>query len=228
MSSKSLNCFTAYDVRGRVPNELNESVAKRIGQAYASVIQANQVVVGNDIRLSSPEIKSGLISGLTDQGVSVFDLGECGTEEIYFATKYSRLDGGIIVTASHNPMDYNGMKFVREESKPISGDSGLEEIRALAEANLFSSSKLKGKLNTLDTSKPYIEHLLSYIDISNLPKYRIVSNPGNGGAGKIIDLLEPRLPFEFIKIHHEADGNFPNGVPNPLLFENRISYQSGS
>ena len=119
-------------------------------------------------------------------------------------------------------MDYNGMKFVREESKPISGDSGLEEIRSLAEANLFSSSKLKGKLNTLDTSKPYIEHLLSYIDISNLPKYRIVSNPGNGGAGKIIDLLEPRLPFEFIKIHHEADGNFPNGVPNPLLLENRI------
>ena len=222
MSSKSLNCFTAYDVRGRVPSELNESVAKRIGQSYAAVIQPNQVVVGNDIRLSSPDIKSGLISGLRDQGVSVFDIGECGTEEIYFATKYSRLDGGIVVTASHNPMDYNGMKFVREEAKPISGESGLKEIRALAESNLFSSSKIKGSLNTLDTSKPYIEHLLSYIDIYNLPKYRIVSNPGNGGAGKIIDLLESRLPFEFIKIHHQADGNFPNGVPNPLLLENRI------
>ena len=223
MSSKSLNCFTAYDVRGRVPSELNESIAKRIGQSYAAVFQPNQVVVGNDIRLSSSEIKSGLVSGLRDQGVSVFDIGVCGTEEIYFATKYSRLDGGIVVTASHNPMDYNGMKFVREEAKPISGDSGLEEIRALAEANLFSSSKRKGNLNTLDTSEPYIEHLLSYIDTSILPKYRIVSNPGNGGAGKIIDLLEPRLPFEFIKIHHEADGNFPNGVPNPLLLENRIS-----
>ncbi len=223
MSSKSLNCFTAYDVRGRVPSELNESIAKRIGQSYAAVFQPNQVVVGNDIRLSSSEIKSGLVSGLRDQGVSVFDIGVCGTEEIYFATKYSRLDGGIVVTASHNPMDYNGMKFVREEAKPISGDSGLEEIRALAEANLFSSSKRKGSLNTLDTSEPYIEHLLSYIDTSILPKYRIVSNPGNGGAGKIIDLLEPRLPFEFIKIHHEADGNFPNGVPNPLLLENRIS-----
>jgi len=223
LSAKSLNCFTAYDVRGRVPSELNESVAKRIGQSYAAVIQPNQVVVGNDIRLSSPEIKRGLVSGLRDQGVSVFDIGECGTEEIYFATKYSRLDGGIVVTASHNPMDYNGMKFVREEAKPISGESGLEEIRSLAEANLFSSSKRKGSLNTLDTSKPYIEHLLSYIDISNLPKYRIVANPGNGGAGKIIDLLEPRLPFEFIKIHHEADGKFPYGVPNPLLLENRIS-----
>ena len=223
MSSKSLNCFTAYDVRGRVPDELNESVAKRIGQSYAEIIQPNHVVVGNDIRLSSPEIKRGLVSGLRSQGVSVFDIGECGTEEIYFATKYSRLDGGIIVTASHNPMDYNGMKFVREEAKPISGESGLEEIRSLAEANLFSSSKRKGSLNTLDTSKPYIEHLLSYIDISNLPKYRIVSNPGNGGAGKIIDLLEPRLPFEFIKIHHKADGNFPHGVPNPLLLENRLA-----
>ncbi len=223
MSYKVLNCFTAYDVRGRVPDQLNESIAKQIGQAYAEVIKPQQVVVGNDIRLSSHQIKKGLISGLRDQGVSVFDIGECGTEEIYFASQHSRVGGGIVVTASHNPMHFNGMKFVREEAKPISGDSGLDEIRAVAEANQFSSSKSKGSLNKLDTSDAYIKHLLSYIDVSILPKYRIVSNPGNGGAGRIIDLLEPHLPFEFVKIHHEPDGNFPNGVPNPLLRENRVS-----
>ena len=195
VSSQSIKCFKAYDVRGRVPDELNEGIARRIGQSYANIIKPNKVVVGNDIRLSSLQIKSGLISGLRDQGVSVFDIGECGTEEIYFATQHAGLGGGIVVTASHNPMDYNGMKFVRESAKPISGDSGLREIRVLAEANAFNTAKNKGSLNALDTSGAYIKHLLSYIDVSVLPKYRIVSNPGNGGAGRVIDLLEPHLPF---------------------------------
>lgn len=223
MPSQSLKCFKAYDVRGRVPDELNEDIARQIGQAYAKVIKPGKVVVGDDIRLSSAKIKSGLIAGLRDQGVCVFDIGQCGTEEVYFATQHAGLGGGIVVTASHNPMNYNGMKFVREGAKPISGESGLQEIRFEAEANSFGAAKIKGSISALDTSQAYINHLLSFIDASILPKYRIVSNPGNGGAGRIIDLLESYLPFEFIRIHHKPDGTFPNGVPNPLLRENRIS-----
>ncbi len=223
LDSKSLSCFKAYDVRGRVPDELNYEVARRIGRAYASVVKPNQVVVGNDIRISSEEIKKGLIYGLCDQGVSVLDIGLCGTEEIYFATHHTRVGGGIMVTASHNPIDYNGMKFVREDAMPISGDSGLNEIRSLAEINDFKPCKIKGRTSNLDTTSAYIDHLLSYVDVSALPKYRIVSNPGNGGAGRIIDLLESRLPVEFSRVHHEPNGSFPNGVPNPLISENRIS-----
>ena len=223
MNSKSLSCFKAYDIRGRVPDELNYEIARRIGRAYVNVIRPDQVVVGNDIRISSEEIKKGLISGLCDQGVSVFDIGLCGTEEIYFATQHTRVGGGIMVTASHNPEDYNGMKFVRRGAVPISGDSGLDEIQSLAEINNFTPSNAKGKISSLDTTSEYVDHLLSYLDVSSLPRYRIVSNPGNGGAGKIIDLLESKLPFEFIRVHHEPDGSFPNGVPNPLILDNRIS-----
>jgi phosphomannomutase len=152
----------------------------------------------------------------------VYDIGLCGTEEIYFATSHAEMDGGIAVTASHNPKDYNGMKFVREESKPISGDTGLLDIKALAEKNEFSApAAVRGQLQSLDTSAAYVEHLLSYVDVSALKPLKIVVNAGNGGAGRVVDLLEPHLPFEFIRVHHEADGNFPNGVPNPLLVENR-------
>ena len=137
--SQAISCFKAYDVRGRIPDELNEDVANRIGKAYAQVINPGTVVVGHDIRLTSESIKAALVDGLRDQGVNVVDIGLCGTEEIYFATAHLGVGGGIAVTASHNPKDYNGMKFVRAESKPISGDSGLKEIQALAEANDFAS-----------------------------------------------------------------------------------------
>ena len=220
---QEITCFKAYDVRGRVPDQLNEDIARRIGRAYAEVVKPRQVVIGHDIRLSSESIKAAVTQGLLEQGVDVYDIGMCGTEEIYFATSHAGMDGGIAVTASHNPKDYNGMKFVREESRPISGDTGLFDIKALAEQDDFTPAAQPGELHALDTSEAYVQHLLSYVDVASLKPLKIVVDAGNGGAGRVIDLLEPHLPFEFIKLHHEADGNFPNGVPNPLLPENRIA-----
>jgi phosphomannomutase len=217
----SLDCFKAYDVRGRIPDQLNEDIARRIGRAYAEVIQPGSVVVGHDIRLTSESIKAALVDGLREQGVAVQDIGLCGTEEIYFATAHLGVGGGIAVTASHNPKDYNGMKFVREGAKPISGDSGLGDIRALAEQNVFMSVSARGSFEHVDTQAAYVEHLLSYVDLATLKPLRIVCTAGNGGAGRVVDALEPHLPFEFIKVHHDPDGHFPNGVPNPLLVENR-------
>ncbi len=218
-----ITCFKAYDVRGRIPDQLNEDIAYRIGRAYAEVIQPRQVVVGHDIRLTSEAIKGALTRGLMEQGVDVYDIGLCGTEEIYFATSHAGMDGGIAVTASHNPKDYNGMKFVREDSRPISSDTGLLDIKALAERDEFDAAGKPGQLHPLDTDQAYVEHLLSYVDVSSLKPLKIVVDAGNGGAGRVVDLLEPHLPFEFIKLHHEPDGNFPNGVPNPLLPENRVA-----
>lgn len=216
-----INCFKPYDIRGRIPDQLNEEIAYRIGRAYAVWLKPRNVVVGYDIRLTSQDLCKALTQGLLDSGVDVIDIGQCGTEEIYFATSHLKTSGGIVVTASHNPKDYNGMKLVREDSKPISGDTGLNEIKALAEEGKFPPSSRSGTLTQEDTKAAYIEHLLSYIDLSALKPMKVVVNAGNGGAGAIVDLLEPHLPFTFIKIHHEPDGHFPNGVPNPLLIENR-------
>lgn len=227
-----LTCFKAYDVRGRIPGELNVDIAYRIGRAYAEVVQPKEVVVGYDIRLSSKEMCDSLTQGLRDSGVNVHNIGQCGTEEIYFATFYAtvngdsgeqKLDGGIVVTASHNPKDFNGMKFVREGSKPISGDTGLLDIKASAEKNQFTDAANIGSLKNLDVKQDYIDHLLGYVDVAKLKPLKIVVNAGNGGAGDVIDRIEASLPFEFIKVHHNADGNFPHGVPNPLLIENRQS-----
>lgn len=226
--TNTLSCFKAYDVRGRIPDELNEDIAYRIGRAYAQVIKPKRVVVGHDIRLTSEMIKSALANGLMDEGCDVYDIGLCGTEEIYFAASHAAvdgkgMDGGIAVTASHNPKDYNGMKFVREQAKPISGDTGLLDIKSLVQAGQFPdvNSELQGQLQVLDTTSAYIQHLLSYVDTDQLKPLKIVVNAGNGGAGHVIDQIEEFLPFEFIRVHHEPDGHFPNGVPNPLLEENR-------
>jgi phosphomannomutase len=219
----SLTCFKAYDIRGRVPDELNEDIAYRLGRAFAQFEKAAKVVVGRDIRLSSPAIAAALIAGLTDQGADVFDLGICGTEQIYHATFSQGFDGGIMVTASHNPIDYNGMKLVRAQSRPISGDSGLNDIKALVAGNVFNASERKGTVTALDIEKEYVSHLLGYVDIDKIKPLKVVVNAGNGCAGRVIDLLEEHLPVTFIKIHHEADGTFPNGIPNPLLPENRDS-----
>ena len=216
-----ITCFNAYDVRGRIPDELNEDISHRIGQAYAEVIKPQSVVVGHDIRFTSESLKAALIEGLREQGVDVIDIGLCGTEEIYFATSYLSVGGGIAVTASHNPKDYNGMKFVREESRPISGDSDLRNIQALVEANTFVSKERCGELTQVSTLNVYIQHLLGYINVAELKPLKIVVNAGNGGAGRIIDCLERYLPFSFIRVHDEPDGSFPHGVPNPLLPENR-------
>jgi phosphomannomutase len=216
-----MNCFKAYDIRGRVPDELNKDIAYRIGRAHAEFLSPQSVVVGRDIRLSSEELCAALARGLMDGGADVFDIGLCGTEEIYHATFSQGMDGGIMVTASHNPMDYNGMKLVREGSKPISGDSGLNAIRTMVENNRFNIAVKRGRIVSLDIKRQYIEHLLGYVDLSSLKPLKVVVNAGNGCAGPIIDLLEAHLPFEFIKIHHQPDGSFPNGIPNPLLPENR-------
>lgn len=216
-----LTCFKAYDVRGQVPGQLNEDIARRIGRAYARVINPGRVVVGHDIRLTSEAIKGALVTGLREAGVDVLDIGLCGTEEIYFATSHLGVGGGIAVTASHNPKDYNGMKFVREGSKPISGDSGLGDIKALAEQGAEATGAGMGSYESVSTLDPYVAHLLSYVDASALQDLSVVCNAGNGGAGRVIDALEPHLPLRFTKVYHEADGHFPNGVPNPLLEENR-------
>ena len=219
---QKLNCFKAYDVRGRVPDELNEDLAYRIGRAYAAFLSPARVAVGRDIRFSSLPLAEALMAGLNDAGVEVWDLGLCGTEQVYFATSHLGLDGGIMVTASHNPPEYNGMKFVREESRPLSGDSGLKEIERLAAAREFPpASGPRGGRRATDCLDAYIAHLLSYIDPQVMKPLKVVVNAGNGCAGPVLDALEPHLPFQLIKIHHAPDPAFPHGVPNPLLPENR-------
>jgi phosphomannomutase len=218
---RKISCFKAYDVRGRVPGELDEDVAYRIGRAYAAFVKPKTVAVGRDIRASSPALAAQLIRGLNDSGVDVLDIGVGGTELVYFATFSRKLDGGIMVTASHNPPDYNGMKLVRAESRPISADTGLLEIRSLAEQGEFATAARRGSLRSVDIQADYVEHLLSYVDLPALAPLKIVVNAGNGGAGPVIDLLEPHLPFDFVKMFHDPDGTFPNGVPNPMVEENR-------
>jgi phosphomannomutase len=221
----TLTCFKAYDIRGKLGEELNEDIVYRIGRAYAVFLKPKTVVVGGDMRLTSKSLKQALSNGLRDQGVDVIDIGMCGTEEIYFATGHLNADGGIVVTASHNPIDYNGMKMVREGSRPISNDTGLTDIKKLAEENNFEAvdPAKRGGYTETSTLEAYVQHLLTYVDLSQLKPLKLVVNAGNGAAGHVIDALEKHLPFEFIKIHHEPDGNFPNGIPNPLLPENRSS-----
>ena len=233
--TKLLSCFKAYDIRGRIPDELNTDIAYRIGRAYAENIKPNRVIVGRDIRLSSNEMADAVIQGLQDAGVNVFDIGLCGTEEVYYATFAYQdagkpMDGGIMVTASHNPKDYNGMKLVREQSKPVSGDTGLNDIKQLAEANNLNAPVAnRGTVKAVSIAEDYILHLLGYIDPLALKPLKVVVNAGNGAAGHAIDWLEAALqkvmaqPLEFIKIHHEPNGDFPHGIPNPLLTENRES-----
>ena len=222
----TLECFKAYDIRGHFPDQLNEDVAYAIGIAYASFLRPEGVVVGHDMRLSSPDLTKHLVEGLTDAGVEVTHIGQCGTEEIYFATEHFEMDGGIVVTASHNPKDYNGMKLVREGSRPISGDTGLDDIRKMAEEWLAgdrsrSVSGKKGSVTTLAHRDAYLDLLMKHVNLSTLKPLKIVVNAGNGAAGPVLDGLADRLPFEFIRLHHEPDGSFPHGVPNPLLVENR-------
>lgn len=227
-----ISCFKAYDIRGKVPEELDCKLAYNIGRAFAKEIHPHTVVVGYDIRLESPDLANHLIKGLNHEGVNVINIGLCGTEEVYFHTfdKQSlNVGGGIMITASHNPKGFNGMKLVREKSIPISGDSGLFEIcnqveelqnPALASDNFDEVEE--GWTKEQNDKTKYISHLLSYINIDLIKPLKIVVNPGNGGAGLILKLLEKYLPFELIYLNDDPDGNFPNGVPNPLLSENRL------
>ncbi|RKG42745.1 MULTISPECIES: phosphohexomutase domain-containing protein [Acinetobacter] len=224
----TLTCFKAYDIRGKLGEELNEDIAYKVGRAYGQIYQPKTIVVGCDIRLSSEGLKQATIKGLNDAGVNVLDLGMTGTEEVYFGAFHLDVQGGIEVTASHNPMDYNGMKLVRENSRPISADTGLKEIQALAEAGVFNEVEHKGTTEKYNILPEFVEHLMGYIDPAKIRPLKLVVNAGNGAAGHVIDAIEEKfkslnVPVEFIKIHHEADGTFPNGIPNPLLVENRDS-----
>ncbi|EIJ35967.1 phosphomannomutase CpsG [Thiothrix nivea] len=224
---QTLTCFKAYDIRGKLGEELNEDVAYRIGRAYGAFVGGGkQVVVGGDVRLTSETLKLALANGLQDAGVNVIDIGMTGTEEIYFATFHLGVDGGIEVTASHNPMDYNGMKLVREGSKPISGDTGLKDIQRMAEENNFPPVTARGTLTQQSTLDAYVQHLLGYIDLQAIKPLKLVVNAGNGAAGHVVDAIEAefqrlQVPITFIKVHNEPDGSFPHGIPNPLLPENR-------
>ncbi|MBD1389158.1 phosphomannomutase CpsG [Neiella sp. HB171785] len=227
-----LTCFKAYDIRGQLGAELNQHIAYDIGRAYGEVLQPKQVVVGGDARATSESLKLALAQGLRDAGTAVIDLGLTGTEEIYFATFHLGVDGGVEVTASHNPIDYNGMKLVCKGSRPIGNDNGLLEIKALAEqapwrqTTTESASQSVGGYQQQSLLKDYVNHLLGYIDPSLMKPLKLVVNAGNGAAGHVVDALEQafaelNIPVSLIKIHNEPDSTFPNGIPNPLLPENR-------
>ena len=216
-----ISCFKAYDIRGRIPDQLNADIAYRIGNATAQFLDAKRIVVGRDMRLSSQEFTNEVTRGLIEAGVEVLDIGLCGTEMVYFATSHLKADGGIMITASHNPADYNGLKLVREQARPISADTGLADIRKLAEQDQRKKAKKRGSRIETEIFDEYIRHMLSYIDIGQLRHLKLVVNAGNGCAGIAVNGLEKRLPFEFIKLHHEPDGTFPHGIPNPMLLENQ-------
>ena len=228
MNMTKLTCFKAYDIRGKLGTELNEEIAYKVGRAYGQIYQPKTVVIGCDVRLTSEDLKQATIRGLNDAGVDVLDLGMTGTEEVYFGAFHLDVQGGIEITASHNPMDYNGMKLVRENARPISADTGLKEIQSLAESEQFIEVEKKGSTQKYNILPEFIEHLLTYIDPSKIRPLKLVMNAGNGAAGHVVDAIEEKfkalnIPVEFIKIHNHPDGTFPNGIPNPILVENRDS-----
>ena len=225
-----LRCFTAYDIRGRVPDELNQEIACYIAAAFAKRIKLKKVVIGHDMRLTSPMFAETMAETLVNSGVDVVKIGLCGTEEVYhavFAGESDGIDGGIMITASHNPADYNGMKLVRRGARPLSGDTGLREMEADVAAMLKAGKRIasepgrKGTITEQPGKEEYVKHILSYVLKDRLKPLKLVINAGNGCAGPVMDLLEKELPFEFIKIHHQPDGTLPNGIPNPLLPEKR-------
>ncbi len=236
----TINSFKAYDIRGELGVSLDEAIAYRIGRAFAQILSQtaksnselqalkSAIVIGSDIRKSSEQLKQATIAGIRDAGIDVIDLGMTGTEEVYFATSHYQVLGGIEVTASHNPINYNGLKLVKEYSKPISADDGLNEIQALAESGQFADMTVKGRLQLLTDKSAYIDHVISFVDMNKLKPLKIVINSGNGSAGPVVDLLVDKLtqanaPIEVIKLHHEPDGSFPNGIPNPMILANRES-----
>lgn len=214
--------FLAYDIRGRIGEELTEDMAYEIGLAYADLFGTKKVVMGRDVRPSSPVLAERLAEGLNDAGVDVFDIGLCGTEVVYFATPHLDADGGIMITASHNPKGYNGMKLVKRDSVPISRDNGLHTIKDMIEKGGLKTSPSKGSRKEVDIWDPYKEKVLSFLkDPSSLEGLKIVTDPGNGCAGPALDLVSEDLGMEIKRMHHEPDGSFPAGIPNPILPEMR-------
>ncbi len=223
-----ITCFKAYDIRGRLGTDLDENIAYRIGAAFAVALEAKTVVLGRDVRASSEALANCVAQGLIDQGCKVLDLGLSGTEEMYFATTNFGADGGICVTASHNPMDYNGMKMVRAGSAPLDTASGLARIKELAEENAFATNATMGTIRNVaaEARSAYVERICEFVDIAALKPLKILVNAGHGAAGPTFDAIAARLadlgsPLTFERLFHEPDGSFPQGIPNPLLPENR-------
>ncbi|WP_368085291.1 phosphomannomutase CpsG [Vibrio splendidus] len=240
-----LRCFKNNDIRGTIGSQINEPFAYLLGKAFGEYLLSGNaktpsawhpVVIGRDNRETSSSLQEAITAGLIESGISVIDLGMTGTEEVYFATRHLKAIGGIQITASHNPINYNGMKLVGADASPISKNSGLDKIKRrikelYQELNAdLSVSHLQPNNSAISTSvlAPYVGHLLSYITPSKLSPMKIVVNAGNGVAGHVIDALEKKFkelsaPITFIKVHHTPDGNFPNGIPNPLIIENQIA-----
>lgn len=215
--------FGAYDIRGVYPDSINQELAYRVGRVFPEIFHAQKVVVGHDIRLSGSTLFEALARGLTEAGCEVYDIGQCGTEMIYFATGFHDFDGGIMITASHNPQQYNGMKFVGKGVRPIAPKSGLLAIKTAVEDETrdWSFRKASGTIHRIDIQADYIKRVLSYVDVQSLKPFKVVINSGNGAAGAVINELEKFLPFDIVKVHNIGNGYFPNGVPNPLLQDAR-------
>ena len=218
-----ISSFKAYDIRGQLPHEINPEIAYRVGNATAEYLSAKKMILGRDIRASSKELSESMASGLMDAGVDVIDIGECGTENVYYATGELKSCGGVMVTASHNPSDYNGFKIVSENAKPISSETGLLDIRKIAESDKRLISELRGNLEQRDLNQSYVKKVLSFIDPDSLSKLKVVMNPGNGGAGVYAEYISKNMPIEIIKLNFDPDSSFPNGIPNPMIEENRAS-----
>jgi phosphomannomutase len=219
-----MQCFKAYDIRGRLGDELTPDIVRTIARAFAEELGARRVVLGHDPRASSEDLAAAAAEGLRAAGAEVLFLGLCGTEEMYFATDHLGADAGIEVTASHNPMDYNGMKLVGPVAKPLSAPV-FAAVRARAEAGAFGAAG-QGGFTPVDTRAEYVARVMSFVDVAALRPLRVVVNAGNGAAGPTFDALAAALaaagaPLEFIRLHHAPDGRFPNGIPNPLLPENQ-------
>lgn len=213
--------FGAYDIRGIYPTVINQELAYRVGRVFPKIFNAKKIAVGHDVRLSSPTLNDALERGLTEEGCEVFDIGQCGTEMMYFATGSNNFDGGIMVTASHNPKQYNGLKIVKKGVQPLDPSTELLKIRdeVIDESRDWSHKKTTGTVHRVDILPEYIKRVLSYVDTKILKSFKVVVNSGNGSAGPVINEIEKFLPFEIVKVHNDTDGDFPNGVPNPLLKE---------
>ncbi|WKZ68854.1 MAG: phosphomannomutase [Melioribacteraceae bacterium] len=214
--------FKAYDIRGKVPGDLNTDLAYKVGKAVVKYLDAKKILIGRDVRKSSPELAEALKRGITENGADVYDLGLCGTEMIYFGTPHLDADAGVMITASHNPPEYNGLKFVKKGSVPMGYDSGLSDVeRMVLKGNYEIDGAIKGKVKQIDLMKEFIDNLRQFYDPQKINPYKVIVNGGNGCIGPALDALEPLIPIKMIKVFHEPDSNFPNGVPNPLLPENR-------
>ena len=214
--------FKAYDVRGIYPTELDEEGAYAVGRAYVDHFAPRRIAVGRDMRISAPAMAQAVISGAAQAGADVLDIGLVGTEMLYFAVGELGLDGGIAVTASHNPKEYTGMKIVREGALPVGGDSGLPEIRDRAAAGFDTSgSQTPGQVSEYDVWPAYVDRVLSFVDVAAMKPLKVVVDAANGMAGPMLPPVLERLPVEAVRCYFDPDGNFPNHEPNPLLPENR-------